>query len=82
MDRFQHEYFMPWSHLHVKACSVRATNNKFLEIEQDVEILWQLRGVHLVLFCENWFGLELIFILPGHLESKLLISKQPGDQRF
>ena len=51
MDRFQHEYFMPWSHFHV-----RATNDKFLEIEQDVAISWQLRGVHLALFRENWLA--------------------------
>ena len=36
---------MPRSHLYVKARPVRATEDHFREIEWDVAISWQLRGL-------------------------------------
>ena len=33
---------MPWSHLHIKACPVRAMLDNFREIEWDEVILWKL----------------------------------------
>ena len=36
---------MTWSHLHVKVGPVRDTKDNFREIEWDMAILWQLRGL-------------------------------------
>ena len=36
---------MPWSHLHIQACPVRATLDNFHKMDWDVAISWQLQSL-------------------------------------